>query len=253
MYRHVQGIHQNLQPVQETDVHTLGENIWGSASFSAGAGCAVTDSVLRQSFRCEIAVDTGHFTLVSIWNIFKAYDYIKHNILADKSVLNDFPLTLLCLDLAAYAWPRRLSLDKAVGRTIKPTRSIVAGITGATYEIRCYMIDQVRTHANLFPMTFVNIHIDDIVQDDTDHSEDDLIERFSETAFHLVNILEADLDFFSLRTSVVLCPRMILPLLRLAALYAALQVVTRTLWALLLPKATTACAILVLIGLRTGR
>ena len=133
--------------------------------FSAAQGRSVTDPVCRSSFRSEVGYNLQQSCLGSIWDITKAYECVRHEKLRETGEAHHYPLVLLRLDLNSYSWPRRLVLDKAVSRPIFPGRSMIAGSSGATFQLKCYMLSDIRKHCVAHPHVPINLHIDDITQE----------------------------------------------------------------------------------------
>ena len=102
------------------------------------AGRNVGDAVWRASARNVLASAAGLVSLEADWDVEKCYEHVSHTILADMAVRLNFPLVMIRVAINSYRAPRRLLWDAGLCTdALFPTRGIVAGSSGATFELVC--------------------------------------------------------------------------------------------------------------------
>ena len=77
------------------------------------------------------------------------------------------PVSVIRLSLASYAWGRRLQYNGIFSDQLDATRGIGAGAAPATFELVCYVIDDVRHLQALYEHledveVVVSLHVDDL-------------------------------------------------------------------------------------------
>ncbi len=76
--------------------------------------------------------------------ITKAFENLDRRKLLAAAMYLGFPIFLLRMSLAYYAWARRLTLNEVVCQEVWPQFGIAAGSTGAIYELIAYTLGPVR-------------------------------------------------------------------------------------------------------------
>ena len=75
---------------------------------------------------------------------------------------------LLRLALATYRWPRRLRDLALMSCELFPSRGVIAGASGAVYELKVFLLGVIIEYHGLFsarvPPIVLVVHIDDFVQ-----------------------------------------------------------------------------------------
>ena len=169
---------------------------------SCCAGRDVTDVVWRQSFAMEVASSSargvvedvgGNFGAALLWDLMKAFEHIQHEILVREGQAVGMPMSTLIMDVNSYQWPRRFTMDLIVSRVCQPEDGMVAGATGAPYQIKAYMLRSIRAHCLAHPRTPMIMHIDDVDQRCVGDSLDDVVDTLTDSALALAKIFEVDL------------------------------------------------------------
>ena len=131
--------------------------------FGAGANRGATDLVWRQAFRNEVACADNQHALSVLIDLAKCYEHVRHILLAKEAREMDFPMVLLRITIRAYAWARKLTLDKRVCEDVMPSRGIIAGCASATSELKAVMYRSCTAVVKRNPS--VNLYIDDLTLD----------------------------------------------------------------------------------------
>ena len=95
------------------------------------------------------------------WDISKCFEHVQKEQLNYLAVALGYPLTVLHLSLANYAWLRRLrGTVGMVTQQIGASRGIVAGLAFACYELIAYMY--AATRCVLRCGVYLSVHVDDL-------------------------------------------------------------------------------------------
>eukprot|EP00972_Heterocapsa_arctica_P085380 12584057-Heterocapsa_arctica.AAC.1 len=68
------------------------------------------DVMWRQAVKSEASVTKGHAACVLLWDLVKFYESLCHRRLFREAQALNFPLAIIRLSLAAYAFPRFITL-----------------------------------------------------------------------------------------------------------------------------------------------
>ena len=133
--------------------------------FGAGASRGATDLVWRQAFRNEVACADNQHALSVLIDLAKCYEHVSHILLAREARELHFPMVLLRITVRAYAWARKLTLDKRVCEDVLPSRGIIAGCASATTELKAVMYRACTKVVKRKPSVNLSIFIDDLTLD----------------------------------------------------------------------------------------
>ena len=106
--------------------------------FAMGKHRSPVDVVWRQAVRAEASVCTGQSAANLLWDLVKFYESLSHSRMYEEARALEYPLAILRLQLAGYAFPRHLSLEGMVAEAVEPFRGVVAGCGGATTLVKVY-------------------------------------------------------------------------------------------------------------------
>ena len=93
------------------------------------------------------------------------------------------------MSIASYRWARYLQHGAMVAEPLYPVRSIAAGSTPATFELRCFLVRLVGTHVATHSSIDLCIHIDDLCQESSKCTDDALIDTLADSAEDLATAL----------------------------------------------------------------
>ena len=130
----------------------------------AGPGKGAQRAAWQLAFQAESAAlaDSGYGQ--SMLDLVKAFDKVRHDVLAAAAKKHNYCLWVLRLALAAYRAPRAVGVGGIYSRLIIATCSITAGAGGATTQLRVLMIDLIDQSYVLFHAVGVNqvLYVDDL-------------------------------------------------------------------------------------------
>ena len=89
-------------------------------------GRHTTDAIWRSVVRQETS-DSGTLHVEWNWDLQKAFDYVKRDILWSKARAAGYPMKSLATALVSYGWGRRFILNREVSKEIRSGRGIAAG------------------------------------------------------------------------------------------------------------------------------
>ena len=147
------------------------EQAWRRPYFVAAKGFSAEAVTWRVQCRAGAARARGKQAAAFIGDLKKAYELVRHPLLAREAAAVDFCLQLLRVILAVYGGPRRLVVDGAVTRVFRTVRGIIAGCTFATTLLKVFMVrafDYYTQHSAV-P---VYVYIDDVSLDMVGHALD---------------------------------------------------------------------------------
>ena len=73
-----------------------------------------------------------------LWDLVKFYECLKFGRLVSEAAILGFPLALLRLNIAAYQFPRHVSLCGMIAEGVIPFGGVVAGCGAATTHVNIY-------------------------------------------------------------------------------------------------------------------
>jgi len=160
--------------------------------FGAGTNRGATDLVWRQAFRNEVACADDEHALSVLIDLAKCYEHVKHILLAREATKLNFPMVLLRITIRAYAWARKLTLDKRVCEDVMPSRGIIAGCASATSELKAVMYRACSKVIKRNPAVNISIFIDDLTIDGQGN-KGGVTEDVVEAAHDLIDACQDDL------------------------------------------------------------
>ena len=136
---------------------------WDEAFFAAGKGRGPIEVMWKVAARSEAKALQGGVAASLTWDLASFYEYIDHQLLADRAIADDFPLQVLRTALRAYLGPRHITCDGCCHEGLVAIRSIVAGCSQATTLVKVYY----RRPLLSWSATWVTIQLDVYLDDFT--------------------------------------------------------------------------------------
>ena len=131
--------------------------------FFASAGKGAPVATWKQSARAELAAaDPGLDYAAALLDLVKAFERVPHDILAALAALRGYSLMLLRLTIAAYRLARAVGIAGVYSVQLLPERSITAGSTFATGELRVILIELLDDAHRRHPLCQLYVYVDDI-------------------------------------------------------------------------------------------
>ena len=131
-----------------------------------------------------------HFSAELQWDICKACDHVRWELVVDKAIEMGYPLRVLEASLLGYSWPRQLLVGMTCGFKMFPKRWLAAGSAGAPYELAVLLLPIIREHQRLRPSVRLSIHVDDITQEVDGTDQEKVIHDIVESARFLASRIE---------------------------------------------------------------
>ncbi len=167
---------------------------WERRYFSAGRGRSACDIAWLRALRAEYASSVGATAASVMWDLHKAYEHGSHTLLAAEAIELRFPIAVARLAVAMYATDRRLTLDGAFSKPIKPTRGFVAGCTHALAAIKATMLRRMDVFVIKNPDVDVDWFVDDAEIQSVGTSAS-VTKALTEAVDDLARILQQDLGY----------------------------------------------------------
>ena len=111
-----------------------------SEAFSTAPGKRPLDAVWRASVKAAVARQRGSVTVAVFGDISKCFEGVVWGMVRRNALHLDYPGAILRLSLAAYAWPRYITLANATAQPLCASRGIGAGSTFAVHELMAMML-----------------------------------------------------------------------------------------------------------------
>ncbi len=109
-------------------------------------------------------------------DITKAFENLDRRKLTAAAVHLGYLIALLQMSLASYAWVRRLNLNGAVGKALRPQFGSAIGSTEAVFELIVDILGLARRIRELFPNAHCSLHCDDLTMGFTHQSREVLVD-----------------------------------------------------------------------------
>ena len=98
----------------------------------------------------------------ALLDLVKAFNRVSHAALLVAAERWSFPLWILRLSVAAYRMGRRIAINGLLSNVIYACRSITAGSTFATTELRLLLLSALESVAAAFPALPLMVYVDDM-------------------------------------------------------------------------------------------
>ena len=108
-----------------------------------------------------MASASNQFTLEVQNDLSACFESVNRQLLWDSAVTLGYPLSILRISLASYAWKRFVSLDGILAGSAHARRGIVAGSQFATSELKCLFLRGLVQVAEDHPNADLDTHVDD--------------------------------------------------------------------------------------------
>ena len=153
-------------------------------------GRQIGDAAWRARVRALDATDRGRTVIEAMWDLRKCFEHVPHDKLVEQASRLGFPMDILRVSVASYAWPRILTTDYGVvADALWPTRGIVAGSAYATFELTAYLVAALRAIQGEHPDASLSMFVDDLsmgVEADNDEAAVAAIKAVGATATRLI-------------------------------------------------------------------
>ena len=129
------------------------------------AGCQGRSSeraVWVQGFWSELAARMGLVSCSGLFDLTKAYERVRHDLLVPAAIEAGIPWTWLRLVLWVYAGPRVAVLEGAVSAELATDTTIVAGCSGATTLLKAFIIAKFDAIVAKYPTLRYCVMVDDM-------------------------------------------------------------------------------------------
>ena len=143
----------------------------------------------------EFAKAMGAFTCAALFDIVKAYEGIRHQVLLRNARRYEFPLVVLRLLVLTYGMPRTVRVRKVATTMVRATKTVVPGCPCADLMMRLTVLPVLDALVSKFPSLCVAAVVDDIqflsygrpneTQALVSEASDFLIERFEEDGLNI--------------------------------------------------------------------
>ncbi len=137
------------------------ERTWSRAFFAAARGKSAADATWNRALRAEHAALVGASAGSILWDLRKCFEHGRHDILAAEAEALGFPMAMARLASAMYAAERRLNLDGAYSRAVKPTRGFVAGCAWAMACVKVTLLRRLDAFVLRHPSIAFELYVDD--------------------------------------------------------------------------------------------
>ena len=153
----------------------------------------------------QAARQNVHFSQ-SMLDLVKAFELIPHHHIILAAIKHGYPLYLLRLSLAAYRFPRVVSITGTYSRPVVATCGIVAGSGFATTELRVLLLDVIDSACRICPEVSLKVYVDDISISATHSMERTVANLVAEATDLIVTFFERNLNLEVSKTkSAVVC------------------------------------------------
>ena len=140
-------------------------------AMNTGRGRNTTDSIWRAEVRVEAAKHRQSLYAMFMWDLFKAYDTIDHQLLAEEAAQQQFPMKFLRLMMRSYRWRRVHMLDGLLSEEVWPQCSIGAGCWGALAALKTCLARALRRQVAQYTWMILTVHVDDLLIEVEDSDE----------------------------------------------------------------------------------
>ncbi len=137
------------------------ERQWARAFFAAARGKSAADATWHRALRAEHATLLGASAGSILWDLRKCFEHGDHSLLAAEAEALGFPMAMARLATDMYAAERRLCLDGAFSRPVRPTRGFVAGCAWAMACVKVTLLRRLDAFVLRHPHITFELYVDD--------------------------------------------------------------------------------------------
>ena len=128
----------------------------------AAKGRSAQDAVYGQALRDEAALARGHCTSTVLFDLVKAYEMVRLELVWRAGIAHKFPLTILRLVLEACAFVRVLCFNGATTDGVYTLSAILAGGGAAQEALLLVLLTPVDRLVEAHPMSMFLLYVDDL-------------------------------------------------------------------------------------------
>ncbi len=127
-----------------------------------GAGMGATRAAWQVAFRAECAARAGKHYAQSLLDLVKAFDKVPHHHVVEAARRHGLNLWVVRMSILTYRMTRFLGIDGVFSRGVLATRSLTAGSSFATAELRAILITVGDAALARAPEVTLSFFVDDI-------------------------------------------------------------------------------------------
>ena len=134
------------------------------------------------ALRSECAEAVHKEIMAILWDLKKAFDYVRWSQLLAQAGSEGYPIYLLCVSVWQYMWPRMLTMANHVTDELYATHGVTAGAVAAMFDLKLLLLPLIRAHGEEHPHIELLIHVDDLCQAAEDTTVDGVFQLLDESA-----------------------------------------------------------------------